>query len=157
MPATGSGDALANLPSLFQLSLPPEDCGIVRPRTADAASGDRQARPDADYGHSLRPLQSFRRRGPDVPTKSGLMLGLGGTDAEVFEVMRDLREHGVEMLTVGQCLQPRSGNLPVRRYVPPREFEAIAARALAGFAHAACGPLVRSSYRAGRLAIAASV
>jgi lipoic acid synthetase len=84
-----------------------------------------------------------------VPTKSGLMLGLGETDQEVTTVMQDLREHGVEMLTVGQYLQPRAGNLVVQRYVAPEAFEALATRARAlGFAQAACGPLVRSSYHA---------
>ena len=118
----------------------------------------RHARPGADYEHSLQLLQSFRQRRPDVPTKSGLMLGLGETDDEVLEVMRDLRRHGVEMLTVGQYLQPRPGNLAVKRYVPPPQFEAIAAQARAmGFAHAACGPLVRSSYHADRQALAAGV
>jgi lipoic acid synthetase len=118
----------------------------------------RQARPGADYGHSLRLLQSFRQRRPEVPTKSGLMLGLGETDGEVLDVMRDLRLHGVDMLTVGQYLQPRPGNLGVQRYVAPQQFEAIAAQARAmGFSHAACGPLVRSSYHADRQAIAAGV
>ncbi|SDP60336.1 lipoic acid synthetase [Rhodoferax sp. OV413] len=118
----------------------------------------RQARPGADYGHSLRLLQSFKQRCPEVPTKSGLMLGLGETDDEVLEVMHDLRLHGVDMLTVGQYLQPRPGNLPVRRYVEPRQFEAIAEQARAmGFAHAACGPLVRSSYHADRQAHAAGI
>src|SRR5450755_1751962 len=118
----------------------------------------RQARPGADYGHSLRLLQSFRQRRPGVPTKSGLMLGLGETDDEVLDVMRDLRRHGVDMLTVGQYLQPRPGNLAVQRYVAPQQFEAIATRAWAmGFAHAACGPLVRSSYHADEQALAAGV
>jgi len=118
----------------------------------------RQARPGADYAHSLRLLQSFRERRPDVPTKSGLMLGLGETDDEVLDVMRDLRRHGVDMLTVGQYLQPRPGNLPVQRYVEPRQFDAIAAEARAmGFVHAACGPLVRSSYHADRQAHAAGI
>jgi len=118
----------------------------------------RQARPGADYEHSLQLLQSFRQRRPDVPTKSGLMLGLGETDDEVLAVMRDLRRHGVEMLTVGQYLQPRPGNLSVQRYVAPQQFEALAAQARAmGFAHAACGPLVRSSYHADRQALAAGV
>jgi len=118
----------------------------------------RQARPGADYAHSLRLLQSFRERRPDVPTKSGLMLGLGETDDEVLDVMRDLRRHGVDMLTVGQYLQPRPGNLPVERYVAPQQFEAIAAQARElGFAHAACGPLVRSSYHADRQALSAGV
>ena len=118
----------------------------------------RQARPGADYAHSLGLLQSFRQRRPDVPTKSGLMLGLGETDDEVLAVMRDLRRHGVEMLTVGQYLQPRPGNLSVQRYVAPQQFDALAAQARAmGFAHAACGPLVRSSYHADRQALAAGV
>jgi lipoic acid synthetase len=118
----------------------------------------RQARPGADYLHSLRLLQAFRERCPEVPTKSGLMLGLGETDAEVLEVLRDLRRHGVDMLTVGQYLQPRPGNLPVHRYVEPAHFEALAAEARAlGFAHAACGPLVRSSYHADRQAHAAGL
>jgi len=118
----------------------------------------RQARPGADYLHSLQLLQSFRARCPDVPTKSGLMLGLGETDEEVLDVMRDLRHHGVDMLTVGQYLQPRPGNLPVERYVAPAQFDILAQQARAmGFAHAACGPLVRSSYHADRQAHAAGV
>jgi len=118
----------------------------------------RQARPGADYAHSLRLLQSFRQRCPQVPTKSGVMLGLGETDDEVLDVMRDLRRHGVDMLTVGQYLQPRTGNLPVERYVAPAQFAALAQQAHAmGFAHAACGPLVRSSYHADRQAHAAGV
>ena len=109
----------------------------------------RQARPGADYAHSLQLLRSFSVRCPDVPTKSGLMLGLGETDDEVMQVLHDLRRHGVRMLTVGQYLRPRAGNLAVQRYVEPSQFDALArhARAL-GFAHAACGPLVRSSYHA---------
>jgi lipoic acid synthetase len=118
----------------------------------------RQARPGSDYAHSLQLLQSFRRRCPTVPTKSGLMLGLGETDDEIVEVMRDLRRHDVDMLTVGQYLQPRAGNLIVQRYVSPQQFEALAVEAKAmGFAHAACGPLVRSSYHADRQADAAGV
>jgi lipoic acid synthetase len=118
----------------------------------------RQARPGADYTHSLQLLQSFRKRCPQVPTKSGLMLGLGETDAEVLEVLHDLRRHGVDMLTVGQYLQPRAGNLAVERYVAPRQFEELALQARAmGFAHAACGPLVRSSYHADLQAHAAGV
>ena len=117
-----------------------------------------QARPGALYGQSLQLLQSFKQRCPDVPTKSGLMLGLGETDAEVLEVLHDLRLHGVDMLTVGQYLQPRPGNLPVQRYVPPSQFDTLAAQARAmGFAHAACGPLVRSSYHADQQAHAAGL
>jgi lipoic acid synthetase len=107
------------------------------------------ARPGADYAHSLRLLQAFKARAPGVPTKSGLMVGLGETDEEILAVMRDLRAHDVEMLTIGQYLQPTAGHLPVARYVQPERFQAYkrAAREM-GFAHAACGPLVRSSYHA---------
>ena len=117
----------------------------------------REARPGADYAHSLELLRAFKARRPDVLTKSGLMLGLGETDDEVVAVMRDLRRHDVDMLTVGQYLQPRPGNLPVRRYVPPAAFGELerVAREM-GFAHVACGPLVRSSYHADRQALAAS-
>jgi len=118
----------------------------------------RQARPGADYAHSLGLLKAFKQRRPEVPTKSGLMLGLGETHDEVLEVMRDLRAHGVEMLTIGQYLQPRPGNLPVLRYVAPEQFDELARRAHAmGFIHAACGPLVRSSYHADRQANAAGI
>ena len=118
----------------------------------------RQARPGADYAHSLRLLQAFGSRCPAVPTKSGLMLGLGETDEEVLDVLRALRDHGVAMLTVGQYLQPRPGNLPVQRYVPPETFNALAHQARAmGFAHAACGPMMRSSYHADQQAHAAGV
>ncbi|MBI1990945.1 MAG: lipoyl synthase [Betaproteobacteria bacterium] len=118
----------------------------------------RQVRPGADYGNSLRLLKGFKARVPHIPTKSGLMLGLGETDAEILEVMRDLRAHGVDMLTLGQYLQPGVHHLPVARYAEPavfREFERHAAAM--GFAHAACGPLVRSSYHADQQAHAAGV
>ena len=109
----------------------------------------KQARPGADYGHSLQLLQSFKQRCPEVPTKSGLMLGLGETDAEVLDVLHDLRLHGVEMVTVGQYLQPRAGNLAVDRYVEPAQFDALAEKARTmGFSSVACGPFVRSSYHA---------
>jgi lipoic acid synthetase len=118
----------------------------------------REARPGADYAHSLQLLQSFKRRRPAVPTKSGLMLGLGETDDEVLAVMRDLRAHDVDMLTIGQYLQPRPGNLAVRRYVTPEAFDTLARQARQmGFTHAACGPLVRSSYHADRQAQAAGI
>ncbi len=105
------------------------------------------ARPGADYAHSLLLLKQFKARFPQVMTKSGLMLGLGETDDEVLQVMRDLRAHDVEMLTLGQYLQPSDGHLPVLRYVPPEMFQMFerAAREM-GFAHAACAPMVRSSY-----------
>src|SRR6187401_1096821 len=109
----------------------------------------RQARPGSDYAHSLRLLKDFKARFPAIPTKSGLMVGLGETDEEILQVMRDLREHDVDMLTIGQYLQPSIHHLPVLRYVEPQVFDSYAehARAL-GFMHAACGPLVRSSYHA---------
>ena len=109
----------------------------------------RMARPGADYAHSLKLLQDFKARFPGIPTKSGIMVGLGETDEEILQVMRDLRSHGVDMLTVGQYLQPSSGHLPVMRYVEPARFKEYEREALAiGFGHAACGPLVRSSYHA---------
>ena len=107
------------------------------------------ARPGADYAHSLKLLQDFKTRFPGIPTKSGLMLGLGETDEEVLDVMRDLRAHDVNMLTIGQYLQPSDGHLPVLRYVPPETFAMFEREAKAiGFDHAACGPMVRSSYYA---------
>ncbi len=105
------------------------------------------ARPGADYTHSLKLLKDFKARFPQVMTKSGLMLGLGETDEEVLQVLRDLRAHDVEMLTLGQYLQPSDGHLPVLRYVHPDTFAMFEREALAmGFSHAACGPMVRSSY-----------
>ena len=107
------------------------------------------ARPGADYTHSLTLLKEFKARFPHVVTKSGLMLGLGETDEEVLQVMRDLRAHDVEMLTLGQYLQPSDGHLPVLRYVHPDVFKQFEQAALEmGFTHAACGPMVRSSYYA---------
>ena len=118
----------------------------------------RQARPGADYANSLRLLQDFKTRFPHIPTKSGLMVGLGETDDEILSVMRDLRAHGVDMLTIGQYLQPTPHHLPVLRYVEPAVFDTYAARAGAlGFTHAACGPLVRSSYHADRQAHGAGI
>jgi lipoyl synthase len=109
----------------------------------------RQARPGADYANSLKLLKDFKSRFPAIPTKSGLMVGLGETDEEILEVMRDLRAHDVGMLTIGQYLQPSPHHLPVARYVEPAIFDEFARRAREmGFAHAACGPLVRSSYHA---------
>mgnify|MGYP002783694763 CR=1 FL=1 len=116
------------------------------------------ARPGADYAHSLKLLQSFKQRHPGLPTKSGLMLGLGETDDEILQVMRDLRAHDVDMLTLGQYLQPSAGHLPVLRYVEPARFQEFEREALAmGFRHAACGPMVRSSYQADRQAHEAGV
>ena len=118
----------------------------------------RQARPGADYRNSLQLLKDFKLRFPHLPTKSGLMVGLGETDDEMLEVMRDLRAHEVDMLTIGQYLQPSSHHLPVARYVEPAVFDEFARQAQAmGFMHAACGPLVRSSYHADRQAHEAGV
>ena len=118
----------------------------------------KQARPGADYAHSLKLLKDFKQRFPDIPTKSGLMVGLGETDEEILEVMRDLREHDVDMLTIGQYLQPTKGHLPVLRYVEPDQFRVFEGEASAmGFKHAACGPLVRSSYHADEQASGAGV
>jgi lipoic acid synthetase len=118
----------------------------------------RQARPGADYAHSQKLLADFGARHPRIPTKSGLMLGLGETDDEILAVLRDLRAHGVTMLTLGQYLQPSDGHLPVLRYVTPERFAQFEREALAmGFRHAACGPLVRSSYHADRQAHEAGV
>jgi len=118
----------------------------------------RQARPGSDYAHSLKLLADFKARHPAVPTKSGLMVGLGETQEEIVAVMRDLRAHGVDMLTVGQYLQPSRHHLPVARYSHPDEFRALEEEAAQlGFSHAACGPLVRSSYHADRQAAEAGV
>jgi lipoic acid synthetase len=116
------------------------------------------ARPGADYAHSLTLLKEFKARFPQVVTKSGLMVGLGETDDEVLEVMRDLRAHDVNMLTIGQYLQPSDGHLPVLRYVPPETFAMFerAAQEM-GFSHAACAPMVRSSYFADEQAHSAGV
>jgi lipoic acid synthetase len=118
----------------------------------------KQARPGADYAHSLLLLKAFKARHPEIPTKSGLMVGLGETDDEIVAVMRDLRTHDVDMLTIGQYLAPSGQHLPVQRYVHPDGFKRFAEQAAAlGFSHAACAPMVRSSYHADRQAQAAGV
>ena len=116
----------------------------------------KMARPGADYAHSLALLRDFKQRYSGIPTKSGIMVGLGETDDEILQVMRDLRAHDVDMLTIGQYLQPTPGHLPVVRYVEPARFKDFerAAQGM-GFLHAACGPLVRSSYHADQQAHAA--
>lgn len=107
------------------------------------------ARPGADYKWSLELLRRFKEAHPEVRTKSGLMVGLGEEMEEIEQVLRDLREHNVDMLTVGQYLQPSKHHLPVKRYVPPAEFDALKDYAdEIGFTQAACGPFVRSSYHA---------
>lgn len=109
----------------------------------------RKARPGADYEWSLKLLQQFKAAQKDVPTKSGIMLGLGETLDEVVEVMQDLRDYDVNMLTLGQYLQPSKDHLPIERYVHPDEFEALAVKGRElGFDQVASGPLVRSSYHA---------
>lgn len=111
----------------------------------------KACRPGADYTHSLRLLADFKLRLPGIPTKSGIMLGLGETDAEVHQVMQDLRAHDVDMLTIGQYLQPSSHHLPVQRFVPPEQFAEFGRLGLEmGFRNVASGPLVRSSYHADR-------
>ncbi|MBL0167039.1 MAG: lipoyl synthase [Propionivibrio sp.] len=118
----------------------------------------RQARPGADYAHSLAFMQQFKARYPQVPTKSGLMVGLGETDDEILDVLRDLRANGVEMLTIGQYLAPSTHHLPVSRYVHPDTFAMFEEEAKKmGFTGAACGPMVRSSYWADQQAHSAGV
>ncbi|QHE78070.1 lipoyl synthase [Hydrogenophaga sp. PBL-H3] len=109
----------------------------------------KEARPGSDYQFSLNLLKKFKALFPDVPTKSGLMVGLGETDEEILEVMRDMRAHGIDMLTIGQYLAPSGHHLPVRRYVHPDTFKMFEAEAYKmGFSHAAVGAMVRSSYHA---------
>ncbi|HWP94987.1 MAG TPA: lipoyl synthase [Gammaproteobacteria bacterium] len=109
----------------------------------------REVRPGSDYAHSLQLLKRFKERHPDIPTKSGIMVGLGETLDEILATMRDLRAHDVTMLTVGQYLQPTKFHHPVVRYVAPEEFALIEREGYAlGFQHVASGPLVRSSYHA---------
>ncbi len=109
----------------------------------------RLARPGADYAWSLRLIERFKAEHPDIPTKSGLMVGLGEEDDEIVDVMRDLRTHACDMLTIGQYLAPSRGHLPVARYVEPAQFDRFAEQAKSlGFSNVASGPLVRSSYHA---------
>ncbi|MBK8072675.1 MAG: lipoyl synthase [Ramlibacter sp.] len=109
----------------------------------------KEARPGSDYQFSLNLLKKFKALFPSIPTKSGLMVGLGETDEEILQVMRDMREHGINMLTIGQYLAPSTSHLPVRRYVHPDTFRMFEAEAYKmGFTHAAVGAMVRSSYHA---------
>jgi lipoic acid synthetase len=113
----------------------------------------KQVRPGSDYAHSLLLLKEFKRRFPNIPTKSGIMLGLGETDSEVEQTLRDLRAHDVDMITLGQYLQPSQFHSPVERYVTPQQFAAFAELAKTlGFSNIASGPLVRSSYHADKQA-----
>jgi lipoic acid synthetase len=118
----------------------------------------REARPGSDYAFSLDLLRRFKQSVPGVPTKSGLMVGLGETDEEILQTMRDMRAHDIDMLTIGQYLAPSGHHLPVRRYVHPDTFRLFEREAAAmGFTHAAVGALVRSSYHADQQAHAAGV
>jgi lipoic acid synthetase len=118
----------------------------------------KEARPGADYMHSLKLLHDFKQRYPHIPTKSGLMVGLGETDEEILAVMRDMRAHQIDMLTIGQYLAPSAHHLPVRRYVHPSVFADFeqAAREM-NFSHAAVGAMVRSSYHADQQAADAGI
>ncbi|WP_432786172.1 Lipoyl synthase [Oligella sp. MSHR50489EDL] len=118
----------------------------------------KQARPGADYAHSLKLLQDFKRLYPGIPTKSGIMVGLGETNDEILEVMRDMRAHDVDMITIGQYLAPSGHHLPVERYMHPDEFAWLEEEAYKmGFTHAAVGAMVRSSYHADAQASEAGV
>jgi len=118
----------------------------------------REARPGSDYAFSLNLLKKFKALHPGVPTKSGLMVGLGESDEEIIQAMRDMRAHGIDMLTIGQYLAPSTSHLPVRRYVHPDTFKMFEATAYElGFSHAAVGAMVRSSYHADQQAHAAGV
>ncbi|WP_416760505.1 lipoyl synthase [Roseateles sp. So40a] len=116
----------------------------------------KEARPGSDYQFSLNLLKRFKEEVPGVPTKSGIMVGLGETDEEILQVMRDMRAHNIDMLTIGQYLAPSGHHLPVRRYVHPDTFKMFEEEAYKmGFTHAAVGAMVRSSYHADQQAHAA--
>jgi len=118
----------------------------------------KEARPGSDYAFSLNLLKRFKAFAPSVPTKSGLMVGLGETDEEILQVMRDMRAHDIDMLTIGQYLAPSGHHLPVKRYVHPDTFKMFEREAAAmGFTHAAVGAMVRSSYHADKQAEAAGL
>jgi lipoic acid synthetase len=113
----------------------------------------RECRPGANYQWSLDLLKKFKQQHPRIPTKSGLMMGMGEDKHEIAEVLKDLRKHDVEMLTLGQYLQPSKHHFPLKRYVHPDEFDELGEIAKnIGFSHAACGPMVRSSYHADKQA-----
>ena len=118
----------------------------------------KEARPGSDYKFSLNLLKKFKALFPEVPTKSGIMVGLGETDEEILEVMRDMRAHHIDMLTIGQYLAPSMSHLSVKRYVHPDTFKMFEAKAYEmGFRHAAVGAMVRSSYHADQQAHSASL
>jgi lipoic acid synthetase len=109
----------------------------------------KKIRPGSSYEESLTLLKRFKIEHPEIMTKSGIMLGLGESESEIYEVMQALRDVNVDMITIGQYLQPSKHHLPVDRYVTPEEFDRLHDMAMEmGFVHAACGPLVRSSYHA---------
>ena len=143
-------------PALETLSVSPPD--VMNHNLETVPRLYRQARPGSDYAHSLRLLKDFKARFPAIPTKSGLMVGLGETDEEILQVMRDMRAHDIDMLTIGQYLSPSGSHLPVRRYVHPDTFKMFEEEAYKmGFSHAAVGAMVRSSYHADQQAHAAGV
>jgi lipoic acid synthetase len=118
----------------------------------------KEARPGSDYQFSLNLLKKFKAQNPGIPTKSGIMVGLGETDEEILQVMQDMRAHDISMLTIGQYLAPSNSHLPVRRYVHPDTFKMFEAEAYKmGFSHAAVGAMVRSSYHADQQAKSAGV
>lgn len=118
----------------------------------------KQARPGSDYAHSLLLLKEFKSRFPHIPTKSGLMLGLGETNEEIYQTLQDLRTHNVDMLSLGQYLQPSKFHMPVNRYITPQEFQQFKEYAeQLGFNKVASGPLVRSSYHADKQAAGENV
>ena len=118
----------------------------------------KEARPGSDYQYSLNLLKRFKEFAPHVPTKSGIMVGLGETDEEIYQVMQDMRDHNIDMITIGQYLSPSTHHLPVRRYVTPDTFKQFEEHAYKiGFTHAAVGAMVRSSYHADQQAHAAGV
>ena len=141
--------------ALSILTLAPPD--VMNHNLETAPRLYKEARPGSDYQFSLNLLKKFKALHPGVPTKSGIMVGLGETDEEVLQVMQDMRNHQIDMLTIGQYLAPSTSHLPVRRYVHPDTFKMFEARAYEmGFSHAAVGAMVRSSYHADQQAHAAA-
>jgi len=133
--------------ALDLLATAPPDVFNHNIETVETLYGD--VRPGADYRWSLELLARFKRRHPDIPTKSGIMLGLGEDSKQVMETLQDLRRHDVDLVTIGQYLQPTVHHHPVLRYWTPDEFAELKTQAYAmGFTHVASGPLVRSSYHA---------
>ena len=141
--------------ALSILTLAPPD--VMNHNLETTARLYKEARPGSDYQFSLNLLKKFKALHPNVPTKSGIMVGLGETDEEVLQVMQDMRDHQIDMLTIGQYLAPSTSHLPVRRYVHPNTFKMFEERAYEmGFSHAAVGAMVRSSYHADKQAHSAA-